>query len=106
MAIHSSCSFIFCLDDITDNAHLVIFLHYTVGNNIKEEIISLTSSPSATKGTDIYNSVVNILAEKEIVGSEIVTTDGARNMTGKVNGLVSFFAYLAVSYNSKGGLQP
>lgn len=59
-------------------------------------MISLRSLATTTKGIDIYNAVVNALAEKEIDPYKIVsvTTDGARNMTGEVNGFVSLFAQL------------
>ncbi|GFV97413.1 uncharacterized protein TNCV_2039221 [Trichonephila clavipes] len=45
-----------CLDesiDITKSAHLAVFVRYSVGNIIKEELIAITSLLTTTKGTDI-----------------------------------------------------
>lgn len=85
-----------CLDestDITGSARLAIFTRYCNGNNIKEELISLISLATTTKGIDICNAVVKALTEREIDLSKIVsvTTDGARSMTGEENGFVNLF---------------
>ncbi|GLV39534.1 hypothetical protein CBL_20438, partial [Carabus blaptoides fortunei] len=92
--IKSSGLFSLCLDestDITGSVRLAIFIRYCVGNNIKEEMISLASIATTTRGIDICNVVVNALAEREIDLSKIVsvTTDGARSMTGQENGIDS-----------------
>ncbi|GFX58799.1 general transcription factor II-I repeat domain-containing protein 2A [Trichonephila clavipes] len=58
-----------CLDesiDITKSARLAVFAQYCVGNVIKEELITITSLLTTTKGTDICMAVRNSLAEKEI----------------------------------------
>lgn len=85
-----------CLDestDVTKSARLAVFARYCVANDVKEELIALTSLPTTTKGTDICSAVKNSLAEKEIDLSKIVsiTTDAAPSMVGKKNGFISTF---------------
>lgn len=84
------CDFIsICLDestDVTGSARVAIFVRYFVQNNIKEELISLsTLTTTTTKGLDICNAVMEALEKREICLSKIVsvTTDGARSLTGR-----------------------
>ncbi|GFU34704.1 general transcription factor II-I repeat domain-containing protein 2A [Trichonephila clavipes] len=85
-----------CLDEsivITKSARLAVFARYCVGNIIKEELIAITSLLTTTKGTDIFTTVRNSLAEKEIDLKKIVsvTTDGAPNMVGKKKSFITLF---------------
>lgn len=92
-----SCNFIsICLDestDVTGSARLAIFARYCVKNNIKEELLSLSTLKTTTKGVDIYNAVIDALNKREICASKIVsvTTDGARSFTGQENGFINLF---------------
>lgn len=54
-----------CLDEywLTGSTYLTVFTCYCVGNNIKEELICLTSLATRTKGIDIYSTAVNEFAE-------------------------------------------
>ena len=84
-----------CLDestDVTGSARLAIFGRYLVGNTAKEELISLASLETTTKGIDIC-AVVKDLSERKLDLSKIVSvsTDGACSMTGKENGFINLF---------------
>ena len=67
----SSCNFLsICLDestDITGSAHLAIFGRYLVNNTIREELISLASLETTTRGIDKCNAVVKQLTEKNLI---------------------------------------
>ncbi|GFV55968.1 general transcription factor II-I repeat domain-containing protein 2A [Trichonephila clavipes] len=86
-----------CLDesiDITKSARLAVIARYCVGNFIKEELIAITSLLTTTKGTDICTAVRNSLAEKDIdLKKKCFSnhTDGAPNMVGEKNSLISLF---------------
>ena len=85
----SSCSFLsICFDestDITGSARLAIFGRYLVNDTIREELISLASLETITRGIDICNAVVKQLNERKLDLSKIVSVsiDGAGSMTGK-----------------------
>ena len=57
----TSCDFLsICLDksiDVTGSAHLAIFGCYLIDNTIREELISLASLETTTRGIDICNAV-------------------------------------------------
>ena len=79
--------FSICLDettDITSSARLAIFARYSSGHEMYEESFSLETLSSNTTGKDICEIVVNMLRERNIDMSKIVsvTTDGAPNMVG------------------------
>ena len=79
--------FSICLDetpDITSSARLAIFARYSSGHEMYEELLSLETLSSNTTGKDICEIVVNMLRERTIDMSKIVsvTTDGAPNMVG------------------------
>ena len=85
-----------CLDestDLTGSPRLAIFGRYLVNNTIREELISLASLETTTKGIDICKAVVKQLTEKKLDLSKIVSviTDGAGSMTGKTNGFINLF---------------
>ena len=85
-----------CLDertDVTGSARFAIFGRYLVGNTIKEELISLASLETTTRGIDICNAVVKDLSERKLDLSKIVSvsTDCACSMTGKKNGYINLF---------------
>ncbi|GFX28769.1 uncharacterized protein TNCV_4250081 [Trichonephila clavipes] len=94
----NSASFIsLCIDesiDITKPARLAVFARYWVGNDIKDELIAITSL-TATKCTDIWTAVRNSLAEKDIDLKKIfsVTTDGAPNMLKELSETFQFIMY-------------
>lgn len=55
------CGFLLCLGESTHKtgpAHLAIFIHYFVGNNIKKKLISSISLATTTKGIDTCNTVI------------------------------------------------
>ena len=85
----TSCNFLsICLDgstDITGSACLAIFGCYLVNNTIREELISLASLETTTRGIDICNAVVKKLTKRKIDLSNIVSvsTDGPCSMTKK-----------------------
>ena len=93
----SSCNFLsICLDestDITGSAHLAIFGRYLVNDTIREELISLASLETTTRGIDICNAVVKQLTERKLDLFKIVSvsTDGASSMTGNTNGFIILF---------------
>ena len=95
----SSCNFLsICLDestDITSSARLAIFGRYLVNDTIREELISLASLETITRGIDICNAVVKQLTERKLDLSKIVSvsTDGAGSMTGKTNGFINLFTH-------------
>ena len=95
----SSCNFLsICLDestDITGSARLAIFGRYLVDDTIREELISLASLETITRGIDICNAVVKQLTERKLDLSKIVSvlTDGAGSMTGKTNGFINLFTH-------------
>ena len=93
----TSCNFLsICLDestDITGSARLAIFGRYLVNDTIREELISLASLETITRGIDICNAVVKQLTERKLDLSKIVSvsTDGAGSMSGKTNGFINLF---------------
>ena len=93
----SSCNFLSIrLDestDITGSAHLAIFGRYLVNDTIREELISLASLETTTRGIDKCNAVVKQLTERKLDLSKIVSvsTDGASSMTEKTNGFIILF---------------
>ena len=80
-------------DPAPGSARLAIFGRYSVGNTIKEELTSLVSLETTTRGIDIRNAVVKDLSERKLYLSKIVSvsTDGACSMTGKENGFINLF---------------
>ena len=68
--------------DITSFDRLAIFARHSSGHEMYEELLSLETLSSNTTGKDICEIVVNMLREKNIDMSKIVsvTTDGAPNM--------------------------
>ena len=65
-----------CLDqstDVTGSARLAVFGRYLVGNTIKEELISLASLETTTRGIDVCNAVVKDLSESKLDLSKIVS---------------------------------
>ena len=88
--------FSICLDettDITSSARLAIFARYSSGHEMYEELLSLETLSSNTTGKDICEIVVNMLRERNIDMSKIVsvTTDGAPNIVGRNVGFVKHF---------------
>ena len=79
--------------DITSSARLAIFARYSSGHEVYEELHSLETLSSNTTGKDICEIVVNMLRERNIDMSKIVsvTTDGAPNMVGRYVGFVELF---------------
>jgi len=72
----NSCDFFsICLDETTDikpSARLEIFARFSNGNEMREELLKLANIPERTRGTDVFDIVVNEL--KKIIS---VTTNGA-----------------------------
>ena len=93
----TSCNFLsICLDestDITGSARLAIFGRYLVNDTIREELISLASLETITRGIDICNAVVKQLTERKLDLFKIVSvsTDSAGSMSGKTNGFINLF---------------
>ena len=79
--------------DITCSARLAIFGRYLVNDTIREELISLASLETTTRGIDICNAVVKELTERKLDLSKIVSvsTNGAGSMTGKTNRFINLF---------------
>ena len=73
----SFCNFLsICRDDSTDitgSARLAIFGRYLVNDTIREELISLASSETTTRGIDICNAVVKQLTERKLDLSKVVS---------------------------------
>lgn len=76
--------------DIVDSAQLIIFIR---GINekfeITEEIAAVSTLKGTTRGEDIFLHVQNVISSLDLQLHKLVsvTTDGARNMTGKNVGL-------------------
>ena len=88
--------FSICLDeatDITSFARLAIFARYSSGHEMYEELLRLETLSSNTTWKDICEIVINMLRERNIDMSKIVsvTTDGAPNMVGRNVGFVKLF---------------
>ncbi len=75
--------------DISDMSQLCIFIRSINYNNIiSEDLLKLCQLKKSTKGVDIFNECYNVIKEygldlKKLTG---ITTDGAPNMTGSING--------------------
>jgi hypothetical protein len=78
-------------NDITDTAHLLIFIPGTdAAFTVHEELGGLCSMKGATTGEDLFLKVQETLASLELSWEKLksVTTDGERNMCGSKIGVV------------------
>ena len=76
--------------DINDTALLVIFIRaVTVGIDIVEEFLDVTSLSSTTTGQDICEHVIRVVEKFELNPAKLcgLSTDGDPSMTGRTNGL-------------------
>lgn len=78
--------------DITDTAQLAVFVRGVNDDfKITEELLSLNPMQGTTKGTDLFQSVMNVLGNFELNLTNLagVATDGCPSMVGKNNGVVA-----------------
>ena len=77
--------------DITSSARLEVFAGYCSSDEIYEEQLNLEFLPSNTTGKNICDNLIDMLHEKNIDLSKIVSiiTDGAHNMVGRHVGFIN-----------------
>uniref|UniRef100_A0A3Q3BZE1 Uncharacterized protein n=1 Tax=Haplochromis burtoni TaxID=8153 RepID=A0A3Q3BZE1_HAPBU len=79
--------------DVSDNAQLLVYVRFF--NNDKkefcEDLLSVTSLHSTTRGEDIYVAIKEMLTKRGIEPNQVVsiTTDGAPAMMGREKGAVA-----------------
>lgn len=79
--------------DNTDNAQLMVFVRFFDAEKEKfiKDVLGLTTFHGHTRGSDIYEAVMQMLRDQGIDLKHVVSiaTDGAPSMTGRERGLVS-----------------
>ncbi|KAE9532699.1 hypothetical protein AGLY_009780 [Aphis glycines] len=95
--LNQSSFFSICIDestDITSYASLSIISRFCINDEVREELIKLSSIPAKTTGENICEVVVNVLEDIGLNLSKIesVTTNGAPCMIGKDRGFVNLFS--------------
>lgn len=96
--MHETAEFVFysiALDestDVSDTAQLAIFIR-GINNNFKitEELLSLYPMKGTTQGTDLFQSVMEVLNKfnLELTNLAGIATDGCPSMVGKNKGVVA-----------------
>ena len=88
-------------NDINDTAQLIIFIRGVDKNFCVIEDIAGLRSKDTTTGNDIFKEFEFVMETLDLKWDKLysVTTDGAPNMTGNINGLVGHIAQKARENN-------
>ena len=83
--------------DVSNNANLLVFIRYEFDNKIQEYLLFCHSLPTRITAEALFNSLNNFITKNEIEWSKCIgiSTDGARAMSGRINGLVAFVKAVA-----------
>ncbi|XP_054277673.1 protein FAM200A-like [Macrosteles quadrilineatus] len=83
LALDESC-------DITDTAQLIVYVRFLdiKKEQFVEELLTILPISGQTRGEDLYNVLMDYFEKADLDLKKIISTDGARAMTGKNKGLI------------------
>ena len=75
--------------DVSNNANLLAFIRYEFDNKIQEDLLFCQSLPTRTTAEAMFNSLNHFITKNGMEWSKCIgiSTDGARAVSGRINGL-------------------